>query len=129
MDAQATVGSFVRAIVEQRFDDARRLLHEEFVVHEAGGLPYSGEYRSPQGFFDLFEKMNETMELTPDPAIQYLHADDTVVMRYRLRFTARASGDSIEMSLVEIYTVRDGLVLELDVYYKDPSAVAALLAE
>jgi uncharacterized protein len=129
MDAQATVGNFVRAIVEQRFDDARRLLHEEFVVHEAGGLPYSGEYRSPQGFFDLFGKMNETLELTPDPAIQYLHADDTVVMRYRLRFTARASGDSIEMSLVEIYTVRDGLVLELDVYYKDPSAVAALLAE
>lgn len=31
------------------------------------------------------------------------------------------------MSLVEVYTVRDGLIVELDVYYKDPSAVAALL--
>jgi hypothetical protein len=31
------------------------------------------------------------------------------------------------MSLVETYTVRDGLIVELDVYYKDPSAVAALL--
>jgi hypothetical protein len=32
------------------------------------------------------------------------------------------------MKLVEVYTVRYGLIVELDVYYKDPSAVAALLA-
>jgi len=30
--------------------------------------------------------------------------------------------------LVEVYTLRDGLIVELDVYYKDASAVAALLA-
>ena len=127
-DAQATVGKFVQAIVERRFDDARGLLHDEFVVHEAGGIPYSGEYHGPQGFFELFGKISDDLELEPDRTIQYLLADDTVAMRYRLKFTARASGRSVEMSLVEIYTVRDGLVVELDVYYKDPSAIAALLA-
>jgi hypothetical protein len=126
-DPQATVGRFMQAIVEERFDDARSLLHDDFVVNEAGGVPYSGEYRGPQGFFELFGKMNDALELTPHPAIQYLLADDTVAMRYRLTFTARASGQSVEMSLVEIYTVRGGRIVELDVYYKDPSAVAALL--
>jgi uncharacterized protein len=126
--AQAIVCKFMQAIVEEKFDDARSLLHDEFVVHETGGVPYSGEYHGPQGFFELFAKMNENLELTPDPAIQYLLADDTVAMRYRLKFTARVSGRSVAMSLVEIYTVRDGLIVELDVYYKDPSAVAALLA-
>jgi uncharacterized protein len=126
--AQAIVGKFMQAIVEEKFDDARSLLHDELVVHETGGVPYSGEYHGPQGFFELFAKMNENLELTPDPAIQYLLADDTVAMRYRLKFTARVSGRSVAMSLVEIYTVRDGLIVELDVYYKDPSAVAALLA-
>ena len=126
--AQAIVGKFMQAIVEEKFDDAGSLLHDEFVVYEAGGVPYSGEYHGPQGFFELFAKMNENLELTPDPAIQYLLADDTVAMRYRLKFTARVSGRSVAMSLVEIYTVRDGLIVELDVYYKDPSAVAALLA-
>ena len=72
--------------------------------------------------------MNESLELVPDRAIQYLLADDTIAMRYRLKFTARASGKRIEMSLVEIYTVHHGLIVELDVYYKDPSAVAGLLA-
>jgi uncharacterized protein len=140
-DARATVDRFMQALMAERFDEARGLLlHDDFVVHEAGGVPYSGEYRGPQGFFELFAKMNEDLELAPDPAVQYLLADlladdtadlpidDTVAIRYRLKFTARASGRSVEMSLVEIYTVRAGLITELDVYYKDPSAVAALLA-
>jgi uncharacterized protein len=127
-EPQATVSRFVQAVIEGRIDDARGLLHDDFVLHEAGGLPYSGEYRGPQAFFGLFANMNEQMELTPDPAIQYLLAHDTAAMRYRLKFTARATGASVEMGLVEIYTVRDGLIAELDVYYKDPSAVAALLA-
>jgi uncharacterized protein len=127
-DAQGTVGKFMQAMVEERFDDARSLLHDDVVVYEAGSVPYSGEYRGPQSFFELFAKMNEDLELTPDPAVRYLRDGDTVALRYRLKFTARASGRSMAMSLVEIYTVRDGLIVELDVYYKDPSAVAALLA-
>ncbi len=63
-EAQATVGRFMQAIVEERFDDARGLLHEEFVVYEAGGVPYGGEYHSPQGFFELLGKMNEGLVLT-----------------------------------------------------------------
>jgi uncharacterized protein len=127
-DAQTTVGRFMLAIVEERFDDARGMLHDDFVVYEAGGLPYSGEYRGSQGFFELLATMNEGLELTLGPTPQYLLADDTVAVRSRLKFTGRASHQSVEMSLVEIYTVRDGLIVELDVYYKDPSAVAALLA-
>ncbi|ORV85252.1 hypothetical protein AWC11_20110 [Mycobacterium interjectum] len=126
--ARATVDDFTRAIVEERFDDARALLHDDFVVHEAGGLPYSGEYRGPQAFFELLAAMNEGLELTPGQDIQYLAEGDTIALRCRLRFTSRASGRCAEMGLVEVYTVRDGLVVELDVYYKDPAAVAALLA-
>lgn len=127
-DPQATVGRFMQAIVEERLDDARSLLHDDFVAYETGGVPYSGEYRGPQGFFDLLAKMTEGMELTLGPAPQCLLAGDSVAVRSRVTFTARASGKSVEMKLVEVYTVRYGLIVELDVYYKDPSAVAALLA-
>ena len=126
-DPQSIVDGFTTAIVEERFDDGRSLLHDDFVVYEAGGVPYSGEYRGPDGFFELLGKMNQAMELTPGEAVQYFLGHDTVAIRGRLKFTSRASGKSVEMSLVEIYTVREGLIVELDVYYKDPSAVAALL--
>lgn len=118
----------MQAIVDERFGDGRRLLHDDFVVYETGGVPYSGEYHGPDGFFELLGKMNDAMELSPGKTVQYLLGEDSVAIRGRLKFTARTSGKSAEMSLVEIYTVRDGLIAELDVYYKDPSAVAALLA-
>jgi ketosteroid isomerase-like protein len=126
-ECQAIVVKFVNANLEGRLDDSRSLLHDEFVVREAGGVPYSGDYHGPQGFFELFMKINDVLELTPDPAIQYLVADDTVAMRYRLTFTSRASGKSVEMDVVEVFSIRDGLIVELDVFYRDPSAVKALL--
>jgi limonene-1,2-epoxide hydrolase len=126
-ESRSTVERFVNALVANRFDDARGLLHDELVVYEAGGVPFSGEYHGPQGFFDLFEEINKNLELTLDPSVQYLVADGTVVMCSRMKFTARGSGKGVEIGLVEIYTVRDALIVELDVYYKDPSAVAALL--
>jgi ketosteroid isomerase-like protein len=126
-ESRSTVERFVKALVAHRLDDARGLLHDEFVVYEAGGVPFSGEYRGPQGFFDLFEAINKNLELTLDPSVQYLVADGSVAMCSRMKFTARGSGKSVEVGLVEVYAVRDGLIVELDVYYKDPSAVAALL--
>ena len=126
-ESQDTVIKFVQALVEQRLDDARSLLHDDLVVYEPGGLPFSGEYRGPQGFFELLGKIGEALDLALDPGIQYFLANDTVAMRSRMKFTLRGSDRSVEVGLVEIFAIRDGLIAELDVYYKDPSAVAALL--
>jgi len=124
-----TVRRFMRAVGEGKLDEACNLLQEDFVVYQAGGLPYSGEYHGPQGFVELLTTMNEALELTAGPKTEHPMGDDTVASRFRLTFTARASGRSVEMGLVEVYRVRDGLIAELDVYYKDPSAVAALLSQ
>jgi uncharacterized protein len=119
----STVRRFMAGDAQQR----RRLLDRNVIVHAAGGLPYSGEYRGPQGFFELLTRMREVLVLAPGPISHHALTANTVAACFRLTFTARASGASVEMGLVELYTVRDGLIVELDVYYKDPSAVAALL--
>ena len=127
MNPQAIVERFVVAFGEGRLDDALSLLQDDFVVHAAGGVPYSGDYQGAQGFSELITKIIEVLELTPSPDMQYLVDGDKVVLYYRLTFTARASGDSVEMGVAEVFSVRDGLIAELDVFYKDPSAVVALL--
>ena len=123
----ATVAAFSKAMGARKLDEACALLHDDFVVHEADGLPYSGDYHGPHGFVELVTKMTDILELTPGPMTQHLLSDDTVASLFQLTFTSRACGKSIQMGLVEVYTVRDGLITELDVYYKDPSAVTALL--
>jgi uncharacterized protein len=44
------VRRFSKALREKKSDEVRGLLHDDLVVYESGGLPYSGEYRGPQGF-------------------------------------------------------------------------------
>ena len=72
--------------------------------------------------------MNEVLDLMPGSLIQHSLGDDTVVSRFRLKFTARASGRAAEMNLVELYKVSDGLIVELDVHYRDPLAITAAQA-
>jgi uncharacterized protein len=120
------VTRFGAALHDERLDDACVLLHDDFVVHEAGGLPYSGDYHGPEGFRHLLSVMAEVFELTPGPIDRQSLADGTVVAQFRLLFAHRASGDRVEMSLVELYRLQHGRIIELDVFYKDPSAVTAL---
>jgi uncharacterized protein len=123
------VSRFSRALGAGNIDEVRSLLHDDLIVREAGGLPYSGDYYGPQGFIDLLSRMNDAFELTPGPIHRNRLDENTVLSRFALKLTARASGKWAEMNLVEIYRVLDGQIVELDVYYKDPSAVAALLAQ
>ncbi len=123
-----TVRRFMAATGAERRNERRSLLRDDFVLHESGGLPFSGDYHGPQGFFELLGKMNDVLELEAGPVTTDPLGNEAVAARFRLTFISRATGKSIEMGLVEIYTVRDGQIAELDVYYKDPAAVAALLA-
>jgi ketosteroid isomerase-like protein len=126
-DSRALVAKFVGAIGDQRLDEAGSLLHDEFVVHAAEGVPYSGDYHGRDGFCGLLTTIYELLELTPSPEMQFLADGDKVVLYYRLTFAARASGKRVEMPVAEVLSVRDGLIVELDVFYKNPSAVTALL--
>lgn len=127
MDARALVEKFVDAFGDGRLQDALGLLHDEFVVHAAGDVPYSGDYRGAEGFSELIAKIMAVLELTPSPDMQYIADGDKVVLYYRLTFTSRTFGNSVEMDVSEVFTVGDGLIAGLDVYYKNPSAVSALL--
>lgn len=125
----AIVQRFSAAVREGDFDEMGRLLDDDFIAHEAGGLPYSGDYRGLSGFRDLLEKMNDAMTLSPGQFSSEPLGESAVALRFSLTFTARASGNSVTMNLVEVYTLRNEKIVDLDVYYKDPAAVTALLAD
>ena len=65
---------------------------DDFVCYEAGGLPYSGTYHTPDGFFELGGRIFGAMELTPGDTVQFLRDGDTIAARFELTFTSRATG-------------------------------------
>lgn len=123
----AIVQRFSAAVREGDFDEMGRLLHDDFVAREAGGLPYSGDYHGLSGFRELLGKMNDAMTLDPGPFTSEPLGESAVALRFSLTFIVRATGKSVTMNLIEVYTLRDEKILDLDVYYKDPAALTALL--
>jgi ketosteroid isomerase-like protein len=133
MDATATVGAgaivreFYELLGQGRLEELLRLLDQDAVIREAPGLPYGGDYHGRSGFIDLVKTMYAMVEAAPVGNAEYVDAGDTVVLNARARFTGRRSGRSAETSVIEVATVRDGQIVEIDIYYKDPSAVAAIV--
>jgi ketosteroid isomerase-like protein len=105
------------------------LFHPEAVVHESDALPFGGEYHGRDGFRKLIGAMLSDFQFEAfDP--EYLPVDDhRIVVRVRARFTLRSSGAAVEFPVLEIYSMQDGMIRDVDVYYKDPGAVANLLAQ
>jgi hypothetical protein len=133
MSATATSGG---ATVVRRFyellghgdvDGATALMHPELVIHEPAGLPYGGEYHGPAGFREITAAMLEEFETEPLGEVTCLDSAGPIVVQLVGRFTSRATGRSANMDVVELFTVRDGQIVDLDVYYRDPGAVAALV--
>jgi ketosteroid isomerase-like protein len=127
-DAVATVRAFNELLLSGRLDEACGLLADDLAVHEPPELPYGGEFRGPSGLLDLLGREMAVVDAAP-LTTEYLDAGDRVVFMARARFAAKGTDRSVDVDLVEIHTVRDGRICDLDVYYKEPGAVAALVAD
>lgn len=123
-----TVRRFYDLLSAGDLDAATELLDDELVIHEPAGLPYGGEYHGPGGFQDIMGRINGQFQPEMVGPVTCLDSGNPVVVRLVGRFTSRATGRSVEMDVVELFTVRQGRIVILDVYYKDPGAVAALVA-
>ena len=121
----ATLRTFVDFLSGGDADRAFKLLHPDVVVHEADALPYSGTYHGVEGFGQMMEQLFGTFDLQINK-YEVLDAGDSVIARMEITLTARSSGRSIDMPIVELYRFTDGLISEVDIFYKDTKAVAEI---
>ncbi|MCP2356977.1 ketosteroid isomerase-like protein [Nonomuraea thailandensis] len=96
------------------------------VLYQAPGLPFTGTgtWRGRDGmeqFLAAFSEVWESMEFLEQ---EHWGDGDTVVVRNRVRFRARATGQEIETLIVQLITVRNGRMLECRPFYWDPTAIA-----
>jgi uncharacterized protein len=59
-------------------------------------------------------------------SIEFADAADAVIIPIACRFTSRSTGRSVDTKVIEVFSVRDGKILDIDIFYKDPAAIAAL---
>jgi uncharacterized protein len=120
------VERFEDAFVRGDMDEVLSLLAEDIVVHEAESLPYPGDHRSHDGFLRLADAFNRVWEIKSPLDLTFLDAGDTrVVVLVQFDVVARATGAPLRLQLAEVYTVIDGQIADLDVYYRDTAAIVA----
>ncbi|WP_245789103.1 nuclear transport factor 2 family protein [Streptosporangium canum] len=124
--AYVAAGGFGKA----GYDEVAAHLDPEVVLHQAPGLPFTGTgtWRGHEGmerFLAAFSEVWESMEFLEQ---EHWGDGDTVVVRNRVRFRARATGREVDTLILQLVTVRDGRMLECRPFYWDPAAVADVCA-
>ncbi len=102
------------------------MFHPEIEINEAASLPWGGVHRGLDGFNKLHEIMDPLWtEQVID--LEVFEAGDVVVLHERLEITGNATGQSMELQVVDLFRFREGKVSSIDVYYKDVKAVLDVL--
>jgi ketosteroid isomerase-like protein len=118
------VQRFEDAFVRGDMDEVLSLLTHDVVVHEAPSLPYPGDHRGHDGFLRLADAFNAVWEIVSDLDLTFLDAGETrVVVLVAFDVMTRPTGVPLRLRLAEVYTVRDGRIADLDVYYRDTAAI------
>ncbi len=119
------VERFEAAFVRGDMVEVMSLVDADVGVHEAASLPYPGDHRGHDGFLRLVDTFNRVWEITSPLDLRFLDAgDENVVVLVGYDVVARATGRALRLEMVEVYTVRDDKIVELDIYYRDTAAVA-----
>jgi ketosteroid isomerase-like protein len=127
-EAVAAASKLLDSIIAGDMDTALSALRADLVVHEAASLWYPGDWKGPEGFLQVIGLMTSKVDLKVH-GYEVFDAGARAVMNAQVTFTSKATGRTLDMSIVEIYQARDGQLIDMDIYYKDTAAVCALADE
>lgn len=123
----ATLSTFLRLLASREtMRQALSLVADDFVAREPASLPYGGAYHGPAGLLDMLRAVNSVVRLDIED-IRLSDAGDLVMARVEVVLVARDTGETLRTRIVELYTVAEGSIRKLDIFYHDTAAVHRLL--
>jgi ketosteroid isomerase-like protein len=125
-DAAAVVEELGRRFRAGDRDGARALLAPDVRIQQPASLPHGGWHHGPGGMDAMGAAFAEYWDRTIGPA--EIHGDgDTVVQVTTQTWTAKATGRSATVDVVELFRCADGRIAEIRVFQQDTHALLATL--
>jgi uncharacterized protein len=104
----------------------------DIVIREAASLPYGGVYhglegalRHATGYARTWAALQTSADLATDPV--FLDAGEYAVVLWRQRGSA-SNGRKLDLPAVSIYKMRDGKIIESQMFHADTKAILQFLA-
>ena len=107
------------------FEPFFALFDERFVYRTRGELPGGGSFEGVAAFRDRISALNDIFDEVRFEPQELIDAGDQVVVVLRWIVRGRASGAPLEQSLSHVWTIRNGLAVELIVYARRAEALEA----
>ena len=112
---QALMEGMYNAAIAGDFEAVLACLDPSLVVNEPGFLPYGGVYEGIAAFAGMIPQVAELMDLTQMKIDRFIAQGDRVIGI--IRMPDRRTGENV--LLAEESVIRDGKVVEINVYYND----------
>ena len=108
------------------FEELRATLADDVVLHQSPDLPWGGEYIGPARYEEWARAMSAVFDQVDMREPEFFEQDDQVVVVGRLVTRVRASGDTMELPMAQIVTIKNGEITDFRPFYWNvPTYVAA----
>jgi ketosteroid isomerase-like protein len=101
------------------------LFDENCVIREAPDLPFGGDWKGREGVTALAARMAELFDMVPTPLGLYEVDDTHFITHVSMEMTSKTTGVKQTIPILEMYTVRDGLIVEAFPYYWNAGSLTA----
>jgi len=126
VDPAAVVEELARRFGAGDMDGARSLFHPDLRIEQPASLPHGGSHRGLDGMAAMGAAFGQHWERTiTDPRI--LGCGPTVVQVTSQTWTAKATGRSSTVDVVELFTLTDGRISEIRVFQQDTALLLSTL--
>ena len=125
---RARVEQFVQAFRDRDGAAQLALMHPDIVIHEPEGLPYGGLYRGHAGWRALNKAILSAWDQL-DLRVDYVlgEADgERFAVKAHMAGVSRRTGQRFECDVLELWTLRDGAIVELRPFYWDSRRLAEI---
>jgi uncharacterized protein len=125
-DAAALVAELGRRFRAGDRAGARALLHPDLRIEQPASLPHGGTHHGPDGMDEMGAAFARHWERTIGPA-DVMACGDTAVQVTSQTWTAKATGRSATVDVVELFRADAGHIVEIRVFQQDTHALLATL--
>jgi uncharacterized protein len=105
----------------------------KIVIRDAESLPYGGTYHGLEGAKQHVEGAAQTWSPFKPSATEreldavFLDSGEYVVVLWRLKGLDTSNGRTLDLPTVSVYKMRDGKIVESQMFYSDNVAIAQFL--
>ena len=111
------------------FSEIASTLDPECVMHQPQSLPYAGEWHGHDGFERWMEAFGDTWaSLAVENPTFYPSGANHIFVRSTVVARAKRTGTDITWPLLQMITIRDGRILEIQPFHWDTVPIATAAA-